>query len=110
MDVLKKKGGDDVVRGTTPTLEFKIPFETNAIQNVYITFNQSNQNILEKTENDCIMEGKTITCKLSQTDTLLFDERLNIDIQIRIKTITDEALASNIITESVRQVLKDGEI
>lgn len=99
-----------MVRGTTPKLEFIIPFNTDIIMNLYITFNQVGENVLEKTENDCNFEENTIVCHLTQADTLMFNEKNNVSIQIRIKTIDGESLASNIINESVKKVLKDGEI
>lgn len=99
-----------MVRGTTPKLEFNIPFDVSIIKNLYITFYQSHSTVMEKTEDDCELNDHTIICHLKQEDTLVFDDKLNVNIQLRIKTIDGEALASEIITDGVKKVLKDGEI
>lgn len=99
-----------MVRGTTPKLEFIIPFKVDIIKNLYITFNQVGKNVLEKTEDDCSFEENTIVCHLTQADTLMLNDKNNVSIQLRVKTVDGESLASTIINETVKKVLKDGEI
>lgn len=101
-----------MIRGTTPTLYFDLPFESNTIEVLYITFNQSDVTVLEKTNSDVgvMLNDKTITVHLTQEDTLKLNGRTNTEIQLRIKTVDGEALASNIISTPTERVLKDGEI
>lgn len=101
-----------MIRGTTPTLYFDLPFESNTIEVLYITFNQSDVTVLEKTNSDVgvTLNDKTITVHLTQEDTLKLNGRTNTEIQLRIKTVDGEALASNIISTPTERVLKDGEI
>ena len=37
-----------IIRGTTPTLEFVLPFEKEKIQNVVLTFMQNGEKILRQ--------------------------------------------------------------
>lgn len=99
-----------MIRGTTPTLQFKLPFETSLLSAVYITFAQNEKAVIEKELHDCTAEGRTLTLRLTQEDTLKLVHSANVAIQLRAKTNAGEALASNIITTSVYKILKDGVI
>lgn len=99
-----------MIRGTTPTLEFQLPFETDVIQKAYVTFATGATVVLEKSIDDCICKGDKLIIKMSQRDTLALTGGAVVDIQIRVLTFENEALASNIIRTSVSQILKDGEI
>lgn len=41
-----------MIRGTTPTLEFTLPFDTSLIAEMYITLTQNGTTMLEKTLSD----------------------------------------------------------
>ena len=99
-----------MIRGTTPKLNFKLPFNVSILNNLYITFNQNNKTLLEKTLNDCVLKGNVVAISLSQEETLSFSAKENIEIQLRAKTIEGDALASNIIITSVGEILKEGVI
>lgn len=99
-----------MIRGSTPTLTFTLPFDGGIIASLYITFAQRGKEVLTLTEKDCALEGMTITTKLSQAQTLKFDHSCPLEIQMRILTTDGNALASNIIPCSVERILKDGEI
>lgn len=99
-----------MIRGTTPTLEFILPFEVSIIQKMYITFSQNNTVIFELTEKDCNLSESTVTVTLTQEQTLLLDDTLNLSIQMRVLTTDNVALASEMIYTNVDGILKDGEI
>ena len=99
-----------MIRGTTPKLEFTIPFGTDLIKEVYVTFAQGANVILEKQLADCVCEGERLVLKLSQADTLAFMHGQLVDVQLRVKTVNGEALASDIIRTTAERILKDGEI
>lgn len=99
-----------MIRGTTPTLTFKLPFQTSRVDDVYITFNQANITVLEKTKNDTDLHDDIVELKLTQADTLSLNRRPNVEIQLRVLTTDGEALASQIIVQSVSRILKDGVI
>ena len=99
-----------MIRGTTPQFEFMLPFSTDLLAEAYITFAQGCNNVLEKDLNDCTCEGEKIILRLSQADTLQFNSGKKVDIQMRVKTLEGEALASDMIQTTVERILKDGEI
>lgn len=97
--------------GTTPELTFNLPFDTSIIKNLYITFKDRNKStVLEKTETDCTMNNNSITVELSQEETLQFEKRTKVRVQLRIKTTNDKALKSNIIVIDIGDLLKEGVI
>lgn len=97
-----------MIRGTTPTLEFTLPFDTADIAEGYITFTQHGKNVLEKSVNDAEKNENKLTLKLTQEETLELSASLNVKIQARIRMKTGDAIASEIITAPVRDILKDG--
>ena len=99
-----------MIRGTTPTLEFTLPFDVTLIENAYITFSQNGEVVLEKSLSDCEKSVDKLTLRLTQEDTLKFISPNIVEIQLRVKTFENDALASNIIKTSVEKILKDGVI
>lgn len=99
-----------MIRGTTPTFEFTLPFSTDLLAEGYITFAQGSHNVIEKELSECTCEGERITLRLSQADTLKFNSGRKVEIQMRVKTLDGEALASEMIETTVDRILKDGEI
>jgi hypothetical protein len=99
-----------MIRGTTPTLSFKLPFEISLLEVLYISMSQNGNVVIEKEISDCSIDGNTLAIKLTQEDTLKFLYGSNVKIQIRAKTKEGEAIASNIITTSVENILKNGVI
>lgn len=97
-------------RGTTPTLDFTIPFDTELISELYLTFSQKDKPLFEKQKSDCKCESNVISVRLSQEETLKLDDAYSVEMQMRVKTTEDEVLASEIIKVSVSQILKDGVI
>ena len=101
-----------MIRGTTPTLEFTLPFDTSLIAKMYITITQNGIATLEKTLSDCKCSGTSVSLTLTQEDTLRLQQKPYSDgeMQIRVRTIAGEALASNIMSISVGRILKEGVI
>lgn len=96
-------------RGTTPTLTFTLPEEID-IAEMYVTFSQNGKTVLEKSKDEVIIDGKIVVINLSQEDTLNFDDRATMKIQIRIRDISGNAMASDFIHARVDGILKDGVI
>jgi len=127
-----------IIRGTTPYHSFVLPYRVDEIKELYVTYLQNEEVILDKSlesegveinnlldlyENahmeDYDMEeiesSSQLTIHLSQKDTLAFHfypaAKKNIAIiQVRILTTDDEAYASNPIRERIMGVLKEGVI
>ena len=99
-----------MIRGTTPTLKFNLPFAASLVEACYVTLSQSGRVVVEKTTEDCIASGNAILCKLTQRETLWLSHKKNVDIQLRVKTKNGDVYTSDIYTQPVEQPLKDGEI
>lgn len=99
-----------MIRGTTPTLQFVLPFDNSKLSCLYITLGQKGEPVLEKCLTDCDCVGSTVICKLTQEDTLLLDCTERVEVQVRAKTKEGDSLASNIHTTTVGRILKEGVI
>lgn len=108
-------------RGTTPTNIFILPEEMNdaSFDTLYITYQQRNKTVLEKTLDNIQRDGNVLTVKLTQAETLAFEsghcfsgaiDSSDVYIQIRAKLTDGTAMASELMKASVQQILKDGEI
>jgi hypothetical protein len=94
-----------MIRGTTPTHLFNIPFDTTAVDKVKITYSQNGKEVLAK--KDCKLDGKTISVTLTQDDTFLFDHNKDVEIQIRVLTLGGDVLANVPIKVGVSKCLDD---
>lgn len=101
-----------MIRGTTPTLEFIMPFDTSLIAELYITITQNGATALEKTLSDCNCNDTSVSLTLTQEDTLRLEQKPYSDseMQIRVRTVAGEVLASDIMSIYVGRILKDGVI
>lgn len=124
-----------IMRGTTPYHSFILPLRIEDIQEVWFTYMQNGEIVLDKTSEDAVFvniedlyENASVeelteeelhccqaTLHLTQEDTLQFRfwpaaEKNVVPIQIRILTKDGEAWASNPLHERVMGVLKQGVI
>ena len=83
-----------MIRGTTPTHIFTLPFDVSMVQKIRIIYAQNGTVKLTKTEADCTLEGNTVQVKLTQEDTLAFVAQSAAEIQVRVLTPAGDALAS----------------
>lgn len=100
-----------MIRSTTPTHYFKLPFAYTAnVSKVLIVYAQAGEIILSKTEADITVDpedGNTILVNLTQVETNLFKPSIPVEIQIRILTLEAKAIASQIYKVPVDDVLND---
>ena len=94
-------------RGTTPTHTFTLPFDTGMVAKANILYAQDEEVKIKKTEADATMDGKVISVKLTQGDTLLLDCKKAVEIQIRVLTPGGDALNSDIIRVPVERCLEN---
>ena len=129
-----------IVRGTTPYHTFIVPMQSESISEVYITYLQNNEVVLDKDKTDVTIEDivldtenaeiddtelteeepevvptSQITLHLTQEDTLKFKffpaaEKNIAVVQLRILDFDGEAYASDPVHERIFGVLKDGVI
>lgn len=101
-----------MIRGTTPTLGFHIPYEAELVEGGYITIAQFGGVRLEKSleEDGVTLEPGRIALTLTQEETLRLSTAGACRIQLRLKLTGGRAVASNIMTVSVGEILKEGVI
>lgn len=101
-----------MIRGTTPVLEFTLPFETDLLEEAYVTIAQRGTVVIEKSINECTLKHDMLSVRLPQEETLKLNAQRNLraEIQLRVLTRDGEALASNIETVDAGRILKDGVI
>jgi hypothetical protein len=94
-------------RGTTPTHQFELPFETDLLKDIEITYQQSGKIILQKHKEDCDCIGSCVSVTLTQEETFLFRNELPVEIQTRVLTDEHGVLASDIYRVSCERCLSD---
>jgi hypothetical protein len=99
-----------MIRGTTPTLEFTIPFDTSMLAEAWVTLSQSDKIVIDKALEDCKCDDRKLSVRLTQEETLKLDCNCKTEIQIRARTNAGDAIASDIITVNTNRILKDGVI
>ena len=99
-----------MIRGTTPLLEFVIPFDTSLLAEAFVTMAQNGVVVVEKKLSECERTAKKLSVRLSQEETLKLKQSIITEIQIRAKTLSGEVVASNIFMERTDRILKDGVI
>ena len=102
--------GDTMYRGTTPTLEFTLPFAVSELSEAWITIGQFGKSVIKRTLNECTVGDDKIIVKLTQDETLKLRVDDDTEIQIRALKPSGEALASEIITVDVKRILEEGVI
>lgn len=94
-----------MIRGTTPTHVFGLPFDVSVIDKLIISYAQEGEEVLILRKEDCELEGNTISVTLSQENTFLFKDGKRVEIQIRILTTGDQIVTSDIKSVPVDRVL-----
>ncbi len=96
-----------MVRGTTPTHIFTLPFSTSLVKEVMVIYAQNDVEVFHKDTYDCNLEGNEITVTLTQEDTLQLNHHHTVQVQVRVLTTDDTALASTVKVISVEKCLND---
>ena len=93
-------------RGTTPKHTFTLPFDTDTLSKVRIIYAQDEIPVLIR--DDATLDGNTVEVKLTQEETLKFNEQKGVEIQLRAITADGEdAIASDIMRVSVKRLLEN---
>lgn len=96
-----------MIRGTTPTHTFELPFDTALLKEVKVIYSQDDKQIFCKRAKDCELDGCFVRLRLTQEETFMLDCKKQVQIQIRVLTLNDDALATDVITVSVKKCLDD---
>jgi hypothetical protein len=98
-----------MIRATTPRHIFglEFPYEGN-VKKILITYKQGEEIVVEKTEKDVSVENeKDVVVNLTQEETNRFLGGKPVEIQLRVLTEGNDALASDPILLMVENVLND---
>lgn len=102
-----------MIKGTTPSLVFNLPFLASLIKSAEIIVRYVDgvkEVLIEKTLADCELGETSIETVLSQEETLQLPAPSTVDIQLRVLTTDDTALATEIYKVKVKRLLKEGVI
>lgn len=80
------------MRGTTPTHKFTLPFDTSLIKEVMVIYAQDDVEVFHKSTDECILEGNTVTTKLTQIETLSLAQDRPVSVQLRALTLEGDAI------------------
>lgn len=99
-----------MIRGTTPTLEFTLPFDTGLLAEAWVTVSQLKREVFTKELEECSRDGNKLSVTLTQEETLKLECSHKTEIQVRVRTADGTALASQIIAVNTERILRDGVI
>lgn len=99
-------------RGTTPVHTFATDADLTGASVLYVTYQQRGETVLEKSLGDAgvTVTEAAVTVELTQDESLSFAESVPVRIQIRAGWADGTRAASNIVTASVGEILKEGAI
>ena len=105
-------------RGTTPTVTLSVtntdgsPCDLSG-QEIHVAFESGSKKLI-KTEDDMTVTvgdtATTLSIPLSQAETLSFREGKTVRVQLRCKSATGKAQATNIGSFTADEILEEGEI
>ena len=103
-----------MIRGTTPTLQFNLPFLASLIKAAQILISYIDdykEVVIEKTLEDCVLGETSISTELTQEETLAFPAPITAEVQLRVvinEGEKDIAMATDVYKVKVKKLLKDG--
>ena len=95
-----------MIRGTTPTHIFDLSIDTEIIDKIRIIYAQDDVPLFVKERDECKFDNSTVTVKLSQNETLLFNCLKDVQIQIRVLTSGGDALSTPVRRVSIEKCLE----
>ena len=95
-----------IQRGSTPTHEITTDISLVDAEVIYVTYEQLNRMVVEKGKDDIAVEADKLIIELSQEETLKFNDKYKVEIQVRARFADGRAPVSNIMTTTVDRLLK----
>jgi hypothetical protein len=74
-----------IIRGTTPTHDFGLPYPKELIKDIRLAYVQNKKVVFVKQKSDCHIQDETLSVVLTQEETLSFVPNEVVGIEIRIK-------------------------
>lgn len=98
-----------MIRGTTTLNVFNTDIDLRGAR-VYVSYSQGGKVVVDKTNEDIVINENNIEVPLEQEDTLTLQDNIIVKIQMRYVRDNGVAGASNIITTHAGEILKGGVI
>lgn len=97
-------------RGTTPTLTFRLPIDTGSITALSLAVAQGGVVKIEKALADMTLEGKTVSCTLTEEEeTLSLSAGAGREAQVQLRVgVGGQRMASQVFMVPVKRILRDG--
>lgn len=99
-----------MLRGSTPTIRFTLPFSFSMLAELWLTVSQNDREVFTVKKERLTASGDQVSCKLTQEETLKLRHEQPAAFQVRWKTNAGDSGGSKIKTVSVEKILKDGVI
>lgn len=105
-----------IIRGTTPVLKVRMPYELSDLSQLFITFQQNRKTLFEKNKSDCFPidnenDNHVFGFRLTQEETLLLNKSYALYAQVLIKTNDQVIRASKVFSDfDIEDRLKEEEI
>lgn len=96
-----------MIRGTTPTHTFELPFSASNFVVYTVTYSQANNVIVKKEKNDCEESGNKILVMLTQEETLKFNTNDVVEIQIKAMDSDGVVTASDVVRTTAKKILDE---
>lgn len=94
-----------MIRGTTPTHTFYLPFDTQQVRALCIAYAQRGEILLKKSAADCTLDGDSVRVRLSQEETLRFTAGDRVQLQLRVLTENGDVFASRVLGACVEDAI-----
>lgn len=91
-----------MIRGTTPTHIFTTPLDVEIISDLRLSYAQEGVEIFNKKKSEVTLDGKTISVRLTQEETLKFDTAKGVaQIQLKVLTAGGDVFSSDVMNVNV---------
>ena len=99
-----------MIKGTTPTIKYNLPFESSLIKSaeIVVMYVDANKEVLIiRNLEKCTLGDKCIETVLTQEETLKLPAPSTVEVQLRIVTKDDTILATVPEKVTVKRLLKE---
>ena len=101
-----------IIRGTTPTHDFELPYPKDYIKDARITYGQNGREIFSKKLAQCKFTEGVLSVTLTQEDTFSFLPKGHVSIELRVQLAdggvirNEEPIELRIVDSMNSEVLK----
>ena len=102
-----------MIKGTTPILNYTLPFETTVIKSAEIVLqyvDNAKTVTIERTMEECTVGERNISAVLTQEETLALPAPAIAKVQLRVLTVDDLVLATVPKEIIIKELLKESVI